>query len=94
MRLTKRMENGGSDLVPGVTSPQAVEKLAAFEDLLDDLQAEQQALSQKLGELRAQGRESSARFRELLGKKLINSQVLGLFAARGLCVPGEKGEFR
>lgn len=62
-----------------ITGP-AVERLAAFENLYENLLRQQEEISQKLEVLRGQGKTNSYQFRELMGKKLMNSHTLSLIA--------------
>lgn len=59
-------------------------RLAAYEGLTRQLQQEYQALACQLEELRGQGKTRSARFRELLGKKLVLADHLARLKACGL----------
>lgn len=59
-------------------------RLAAYENLHESLEFEQQALAKQLTEMRAAGKEKTATYRDLMTKKMQNAYVLGLFAARGL----------
>lgn len=62
----------------------ALARLAAFEDLAEELAAEQRLLAARLADLRARDKTRSARFRDLLARKLTGGQMLALLAARGL----------
>ncbi|MBC8546169.1 hypothetical protein H8711_04365 [Clostridiaceae bacterium NSJ-31] len=91
MRMTEQTESGAYRVareavrpVEGGYAGDAVERLAKFEDLREELEAAQEELSRKMAPLRAAGRTSSAQFRELMGKKLMNSQILLLLSRRGL----------
>ena len=55
--------------------PQALERLANCENLLTQLEQEQVELSQKLEQLRAQGKTKTVQFRELMARKLVNQQL-------------------
>lgn len=86
-RLTRKQGNGSGyqvdiqqiqPLEEGYAGP-AVERLAKLENLWEDLEQKQKEISQKLEQLRGEGRTKSAQFRELMGKKLSNSYVLALF---------------
>lgn len=63
---------------------QAVERLARFENFYDDLCARQQTLAAELEALRAAGRKNSAKFRETLGQKMMESGTLALLSTYGL----------
>ena len=62
----------------------AVDRLGVFEDVFEDLTAEQERLSAQLKELRLQDKTKSYQFRELMGKKLVNSNVLSLLRTYGV----------
>ncbi len=62
----------------------AVDRLAAYEAVHAQILAEQAVLTEKLARMRAENQTKTARFREDLGKKLVNSQLLGLLQAHGL----------
>jgi len=65
-------------------SGEAVNKLAKFENFFDDLSAEQSKISEELEKLRGQGKTRSYKFKELMAKKLTNSNVLNLLKTYGL----------
>ena len=79
-RITCR-ENG---TVIVTDAAQAAEKLARFEDLCEQLKAQQEKIKAQLADLRAEGKEKTARFRELMGQKLLNASMLGLLKGSGL----------
>ena len=58
---------------------EAVEKLAKFEDICDRLHTEQSNISAELETLRKDGKTNSCKFKELMTKKLINSNMLSIF---------------
>ena len=60
------------------------EALARYEDVHQELLAQQTRLGAQLEQLRLDGKTKSARSRELLGKKLTNSALLSLLQAHGL----------
>ena len=73
-RYTKKEQ--GNITVPPDQLEQALERLAAFEDLACGLEEEQQQIAQRLGTLREQGKEKTVQFRELLGQKLVNNNMI------------------
>ena len=89
-RLTKQIENRFYLPVEYLQqdeqgySGKAIEKLAALENLHEKLLLEQSEFSTKLEQLRQEGKKNSVQFRELMGKKLMNSHVLTLFELYGL----------
>ena len=62
-------------LVEGAELSRALERLGRCEDLLSDLEREQTELSQKLEELRVQGKNRTVQFKELMARKLVNQQL-------------------
>ena len=62
-------------LQDNILLPQALERLAKCENLLTQLEQEQVELSQKLEQLRAQGKTKTVQFRELMARKLVNQQL-------------------
>lgn len=62
----------------------AIEKLAVFETVFEELVQEQETLSQKLQEMRVAGKTSSYRYKEIMGQKLVNSSVISIFQRYGL----------
>jgi hypothetical protein len=67
----------------GVTGP-AIARLYLFEEIYEKTLEEQEQISAQLEQLRLAGKERSARFRELMGKKLTNSAMLSVFRVYGL----------
>ena len=65
-------------------SGEAISRLARFENFYDDLLASQNKISKELEKLRNEGKTKSVRFRELMGKKMINSNIVILFKTYGL----------
>ncbi len=85
-RLTQKAEDGGYRLgATHVTADEteaiqaAVNKLAQFENLHEDLLRSQQEITVELETLRQAGKKNSVRFRELMSKKLMNAHMLDLF---------------
>jgi len=65
-------------------SGEAINKLAKFENIYDDLVANQLEISKELERLRNEGKTHSIKFRELFAKKLTNSNVIIVFKTYGL----------
>lgn len=63
---------------------EAIDKLATFENIYDDLLASQVEISKVLETMRNEGKMHSHRFKELMVKKLNNSNTLSLFKTYGL----------
>ena len=83
-RLTRVLDNNKFYIVDddkisreaGGYSGEAVEKLAKFENLCDDLEASQSKISKELEKLRHEGKTKSFKFRELMAKKLTNNNII------------------
>ena len=73
-RYTQRQADAWT-LSEGADLSQALKRLARCEDLLSDLEREQTELSQKLEELRVQGKNRTVQFKELMARKLVNQQL-------------------
>ena len=83
-RLTKKLDDKDIYIVDNDKIDQAINKLAIFEDIYEELNAEQIEISKKLEVLRNEGKMKSLKFRELMTKKLTNSAVLTLFKNYGI----------
>lgn len=57
----------------------ALERLAAYENLLEALEREQTDIASQMTGLRAAGKEKTVKYREIFAKKLQNAYVLSLF---------------
>jgi len=64
-----------------VTNP---EKNIQIQKMISDLTAEQEKITQQLAELKTQGKEKTARFKQLFTKKLSNLTVLNMLQSYGL----------
>jgi len=62
----------------------AINKLANFENIYDDLVANQIKISKELAILRNEGKTHSCKFKELMVKKLTNNNIIILFKTYGL----------
>lgn len=63
---------------------EAVERLARFENMLERLLKEHDDTATQLEMLRKDGKEKSVTFKQLLAKKLMNSNVLVMLEASGI----------
>lgn len=72
-RLTEKA--GQSYAVPPEKLGEAVARLAQFEDMVDALVREREEISRELEALREQGKEKTVHFKELLARKLINTNL-------------------
>lgn len=91
-RLTSHMDNPDTYIVAESLvhhevsgySGEAIQKLARFENVLDDLVASQIEIAGKMEILRHEGKTHSVKFKELMVKKLMNNNILILFKFYGL----------
>ena len=60
------------------------ERLAAFEKMLADIEKNYADMQQKMDALKAQGKEKSATYRQLMGNKLMYKQMLFMYELYGL----------
>lgn len=60
------------------------ERLEAFEKMLAAVRQQYDAAEQKLQLLKAEGKEKTVTFRQLMGDKLMYRQMLTLYAVYGL----------
>lgn len=86
-RVTKKVDSGGYEIAETFINKKveeqfkiAIEKLGKVEDMYEDLQKKQKEMSAQMDVLRNEGKEKSVKFRELLGNKIINNNILALFA--------------
>lgn len=90
-RLT-RAENGSAYYVDSSSvSPcendfagEAIERLAKFENAIDDLNAKQAEITKQLEALRAEDKTKSVKFKQLLANKMTNQNILILFKSYGI----------
>jgi len=60
------------------------ERLAAFEAICEELVENQRSIPEQLAELRAEGKEKTVRYRELLAQKLLSNEMVALFGRHGV----------
>lgn len=65
-------------------SGEAINRLGRFEDFYGDLVASQNEIPKELQKFRDEGKGKSYRYKELVGKKLTDSYILGLLKAYDL----------
>ena len=88
----KRLTIKGSE---GVTVPDsevqnALRRLAAFEDVYNELAENMAAIPVELEKLKAAGKEKTVRYRELFGQKLMNGEIIAMFERHGILFRGEE----
>lgn len=81
-RYTRETAQGWT--LDGADQEAAIARLARFENAYFAIVEQQKELSDRLEALKGQGRQKSAQFRELLGKKLVNQQILLAFEFQGI----------
>ena len=81
-RLACRMEDGSYALCGNAQA--AADRLGAFETLYETLVAEQETMGEELSALRLAGKEKTYKARELMGKRLVNGNLLALFRLHGI----------
>ena len=67
------------------------DRLEAFEKMLADVQQRYSAAEEKMKQLKSQGREKSATFRQLMGDKLQYQNMLTMYRIYGLLDGGGQG---
>lgn len=60
------------------------ERLEAFEKMLADIEKNYADMQQKMDALKAQGKEKSVTYRQLMGNKLMYKQMLFMYELYGL----------
>lgn len=90
-RLTKFLDNGSYSVDNDKISQnengfsgEAINKLAKIENICERLPIEQIELSKELEKLRNEDKKNSYKFRELMGKKLVNTEIITLLKNNGL----------
>lgn len=65
-------------------SGDVIDKLAKFENIVDDLVSKQRKISEELEKLRSEDKTHSVKFKQLLADKLSGNSILILFKNYGL----------
>ena len=65
-------------------STDAARRLASFEAAFEEVSKSMTEIPRELKKLKAEGKEKTARYKELFGQKLINSQIIALFERHGI----------
>ncbi|MBK5251741.1 MAG: hypothetical protein JJE29_03795 [Peptostreptococcaceae bacterium] len=68
----------------GGYSGEAIDRLAKFENLLEDMLGQKEKLPGELAKLREEGKEKSYRFREIFAKKLTIEALLTIMKDFGI----------
>jgi hypothetical protein len=82
-RLTTRAEDGTASVDPDMMQ-EAIQRLAAYEDMHDDLEARYEDLEEKVEERKAAGAIKGAAGNQLLAQKVALKTTLGMFEIYGI----------
>ena len=61
-----------------------MERLRAFEDMLTDILTQYENEKKLMDDLKAQGKEKTAAYRQYMGNRLLYGQMLDLYRRHGL----------
>ena len=61
-----------------------MDRLQAFEDMLEEVQHQMESEKIAMDKLKAQGKEKSATFKQYLGNRLMYQRLLALYEKHGL----------
>ena len=87
-RLTNK--NNGETNLPEANLVEAMLRLAAFEDIYEELAESLASTPAELEKLKAAGKEKTVRYRERFGQKLMNQTIVALFERHGISFDDEK----
>lgn len=87
-RLTQKNESGKYCLSQGSLSndesiTEAIDRLAAFENVCENLLYKQTEISAELEKLRSEDKTNTVKFKQLLANKLMNGNILAMFSLYG-----------
>lgn len=82
-RLTSRAQDGSASVDPAMLD-EAVRRLAAYEDMHDDLEARLSDLTEKLEQHKAEGTLKGAAGNHLLAQKVALKTTIGMFDIYGI----------
>ncbi|HPL56962.1 MAG: hypothetical protein KBG27_09350 [Flexilinea sp.] len=92
IRYSRPLEDGNNYFIPedrivripaGYTG-EPINRLAAYENLQQDLLNDLEKISQEMAGLREEGKIKSVHFKELMSQKMINTRIISLFQSYGL----------
>jgi len=87
MRFTKLKSNDTNEyLIEENKIEEAIQKLAVFENMCDDFIKDIDSIPLCLEKLRAEGKEKTVAYKELVAKKLINTNILMFFKKHGIYI--------
>lgn len=61
-----------------------MDRLQAFEEMLEEIQHQMESEKIAIDKLKAQGKEKSATFKQYLGNRLVHQRMLALYEKHGL----------
>ena len=82
-RLTSRAEDGSASVDPTLLDA-AIRRLAAYEDMHDDLEARLADLTEKLEQRKAEGALKGSAGNQLLAQKVALKTTIGMFDIYGI----------
>ena len=83
-RLTDRDDAGRARLVQGASESEALERLAAYEELAAGLRSQLADTTARADALRAEGKVKTVTYRQLTANKVSLKEMLAHFSDRGL----------
>lgn len=79
-----QLENSKIEAVPNGYTGKAVDRLAIFENVYDSLIQSQEKVIADMENLRKEGKTNTVTFKQLMAKKLTNTNTLSMFEIHGL----------
>ena len=70
--------------VPEADLPLALRRLAALEDMLEELASDRTDIPAELAKLKVSSKEKTVRYKELLGQKLLLNEMIALLERHGI----------
>lgn len=92
IRYTRLLEDGNNYFIPedrimripAGYAGEPVNRLAAYENLQQELLDDLEKISQEMAGLRKEGKIKSVHFKELMSQKMLNTRIISLFQSYGL----------
>lgn len=82
-RFTKKADGARCTVEPALCEA-ALYRLMQYEDAYEKLLARREQSAAELERLRSEGKEKTARYKELLGQKLIDNSICDFFKQNGI----------
>ena len=83
-RLTRSIDGGDSYVVDDDRIDSAINKLAIFENICDNLISRQIEIPKELEKLRSEDKTHTVKFKQLFAEKLTDNYIIRLFESYGL----------